>query len=134
MMLNKRRFCLTVFVIGCTVLSIDRSTRAVAAEGGLACMEPRILDADPKTPFDKLPKIYAAPTNGSSVAATTSSIVYAVKPIEQNGGFTKVVRLNGKSGWVATEDLIPWHNLNSPTATCFGELRPNGTPHAVYHQ
>ncbi len=127
-----KTFILGVLATGSVALLDNIPTAALAASSTLTCMEPKILDADPKAAFDALPKVYSAPSEGSSIVAATSAVVFVSSPAEESAGFTKVIRLNGKPGWVMSNQIIPWHNENVANATCIGELRPNGTPHAIY--
>ncbi len=105
---------------------------AAAANVGLSCMEPSILDTNPNPAFTALPGIFALPSSGSKKIGVATSLVYAVTPLKRVDGFIEVLHPNGATGWVQESAVEPWHNVNTPAARCAAHILPDGKPHAVY--
>ena len=105
---------------------------ARAASPSLSCMEPKILDTNPNPAFTSLPGVFAAPSSSAKKIGVATSVVYAVEPIKEVGGFIQVLHPNGMPGWVDASVLEPWHNVNTPTARCTARVLVDGKPHATY--
>lgn len=120
-----------LYIIPCMASAV--SLPAYAADHGVVCMEPRVVQSSANPSLSDLPKVYSAPNLTSPSIGITSSVVYAVSPLEKQNGFTKVIHLNGKTGWVESASLTDWRNQNLPSTVCTADLRPNGRPYAKYH-
>lgn len=105
---------------------------AIARGSLLSCMEPAVLDTNPNPAFSMLPGVYSSPSTSSKKIGIATSLVFAVMPLKSVDGFLQVLHPNGALGWVKQNELVSWHNVNTPSARCAAQVLPNGKPHAKY--
>jgi hypothetical protein len=125
---NLGAFTLAAFTFVVTITlgpSIASALTAVQPAPGLACMS---LDSQALQTMQQsdLPPVLAAPNPSAARLGYPSAIVFVKWPLVQQSGYTEMERLNGQTGWIATDHLTTWHPLNGGNAKCVPSIMSNG--------
>jgi hypothetical protein len=115
-----------------SMVSAASALTAVRAAPGLVCMS---LDSQAlgATNQSELPPVLAAPSPSASRIGYPTSIVFVKWPLQKQGGYVAMVRLNGQSGWIAANRLQPWRPPNGGTAKCVPSIMSNGRLGTTIH-
>jgi hypothetical protein len=120
------------FIIGLTIAaSLAQATRAdpvyvVRPLDGYVCMNLNLSEAqllDFKGP--RIP-ILVAPRPDAAVGTLAAAVVFAKSPPHVVNGYTEVLQLTGKPGWIETSKIVPYHSASNPYAHCTPSLMSNG--------
>jgi hypothetical protein len=105
--------------------SVANALTAVQPAPGLACMS---LDSQALQTMQQsdLPPVLSAPNPSAARLGYPSAIVFVKWPLVQQSGYTEMERLNGQTGWIATNRLTTWHPLNGGNARCVPAIMSNG--------
>jgi hypothetical protein len=99
---------------------------AVRPLDGYVCMNLNLSEAqllDFKGP--RIP-ILVAPRPDAAVGTLAAAVVFAKSPPHVVDGYTEVLQLTGKSGWIETRMIVPYHSASNPYAHCTPSLMSNG--------
>jgi hypothetical protein len=120
------------FMIGLTIAAaLAPNTRAdpvyaVRPLDGYVCMNLNLSEAqllDFKGP--RIP-ILVAPRPDAAVGTLAAAVVFAKAPPNVVDGYTEVLQLTGKPGWIETRMIVPYHSVSNPYAHCTPSLMSNG--------
>ncbi len=75
-----------------------------------------------------LPPILAEPRSGASELGVASGSVIVSSPPEVRNGYTRVLHLDGRTGWMQSNLLKPWVNQSNPQIRCIPAMMSNGRP------
>lgn len=116
---------LAVAAITSTGHSADATAlKAVRALDGYRCMALNLPDSKLMNPSTHV-AILSNPRAGSQPMGYASSTVIAADTPPVNG-FRKVLRLDGKPGWMPASDLKPWVNPGNNGQGCVPSVMSNG--------
>lgn len=123
----RRKLVLLTTLIAC-VLTVETAPkaeglRAVRPLNGYKCMG---LTAEEMASSSPGPAILTEPKRGAAVLGRASATVIVANPERTSNGFTAVLTLSGKPGWVDTKVLAPYASLTNPSARCVPSLMSNG--------
>lgn len=123
----RRKLVLVVVLIGCG-LAVEaapraQGLRAVRPLDGYKCMG---LTAEEMASSSPGPAILIEPKQGAAILGRASATVIVASPVQTANGFTAVLTLSGKPGWVDTKVLVPYASLANPSARCVPSLMSNG--------
>lgn len=101
---------------------------AVQPIPGYVCMNLTLTDEEMADPKITVP-IRSEPADSAPVAATAAATVFVAKPADASNGYLRVLRLNGKEGWIKADMVKPWSSPNgNPSVTCTPSMMSNGRP------
>jgi hypothetical protein len=60
------------------------------------------------------------------VTGNAVATVIAASPLVDDQGYVKILKLDGKIGWVQAEFLKPWVNPGANGQRCYPAILPNG--------
>jgi hypothetical protein len=120
---NVRVIAVVIMIAGGPIIA--HALTAVGPAPGLVCMS---LDSQALQTMQQsdLPPVLSAPNSSATRIGYPSAIVFVKSPLVQVNGYTEMVRLNGQTGWIATDRLRTWHPLNGGTAKCIPSIMSNG--------
>jgi hypothetical protein len=119
-------FAAAVAVIGISTVACDAAPVTVVRKvPGLKCM---LLDnqALAATVQSQLPPIRSAPSASAPTIGYPAEIVLVRDPLQEQGGFVAVERINGQFGWIEADRLQPWHAMNGRPGKCIPSQLSNG--------
>lgn len=89
---------------------------------GYKCMA---LNLSPEQMMTETVPMLAQPNAAAPKVGIVAATVIAADspPLD---GFQRVLRLDGKTGWVPTRDLKPWRNPNGSATRCIPSVMSNG--------
>jgi hypothetical protein len=67
-----------------------------------------------------------APHPDAAVGTLAAAVVFAKAPPHVVDGYTEVLQLTGKPGWIETRMIVPYHSVSNPYAHCTPSLMSNG--------
>jgi hypothetical protein len=106
-------------------LAQQRGVRVVSPLEGYRCMELNVPAAD-LDDLDRMPPVLAEPQANAAQLGVTSATMIAADPLRVSNGFTQVLHLDGRQGWVESAKLKPWARPQSPGASCTPARLSNG--------
>ena len=80
---------------------------------------------DPRS-FIQLPSIYAGPSEKAIKIGSAGATMIAPFPLRQLRGFTAVVLMDQKQGWIQSSFVTGWHNQMLPATRCYPALMSSG--------
>jgi hypothetical protein len=92
---------------------------------GAECMSLNLSDAQMANNSVQIP-ILAGPSGTAPRVASAASVVLAISPAHDVSGYTEVLRINGRHGWIASSHLKPWHSLDGSDESCVPAKMSNG--------
>jgi len=96
--------------------------QAVRPLSGYKCMALNLSEQQMMT--ETVPMLARPSTSAPKVGIVAATVIAAdSKPVD---GFQKVLRLDGKVGWVSTRYLKPWVNPGGNAQRCVPSLMSNG--------
>lgn len=69
--------------------------------------------------------VYAGPQETARIAAA-NGVILAREPLAPRNGRVEVLLPDGRRGWVASAQLVPWHSVSKPDLRCHAALLENG--------
>lgn len=100
--------------------------QAVRPLPGYACA---MLNVSPAVLRDgPLPPVLAEPRAGAVEIGQASAVVIVASPAKTAAGYTAVLHLDGRPGWVESSKLKPYRSASNPNATCTPSLMSDGRP------
>lgn len=123
----RRKLVLVVTLIACGLV-VETATRAeglraVRPLAGYKCMG---LTAEEMASSSPGPAILTEPNRGAAILGRASATVIVTSPEKIVNGFTAVLTLSGKPGWVDTKVLVPYSSVTNPSARCVPSVMSNG--------
>ena len=92
---------------------------------GYRCMSLNLTDAQMADPSIMV-EIKSSPNASAPNVGTASALVITSAPMKVENGFARVLHLNGKTGWIPTNDLKPWRPADGGKTTCTPAVMSNG--------
>lgn len=86
------------------------------------------LSNDQMREFPNLPPILSEPRPAAPKVGVASVSVIVSSPIDVRDGYTRVLHLDGRPGWIRSEMLKPWVNQNNPRTRCIPAMMSDGRP------
>ena len=103
-----------------------QEVRAVRPIEGYACMNLNLSDERMRDPAAPRVPILTEPRPGAPVGTLAASIVIARNPAHAVNGYTEVLQLTGKPGWIESSMIVPYRSASNPFARCTPSLLSNG--------
>lgn len=124
-----RRFipALAVLISAAAIPAVaqQRGSNAVGALVGYRCMDLNVPAAD-LDDLTRMPAVLSQPRADAQRIGVASATMIATDPLRTSGGFTQVLHLDGRQGWVESTKLRSWARPQVPGATCTPARLSNG--------
>jgi len=104
---------------------LSQGLKAVRPLDGYKCMVLNLTE-EQMVSSTAGPAIYAEPSRSASVLGNASAIVITADPIRKANGYTAVLTLSGKPGWVESDKLAAYSSVTNPSARCVPSVMSNG--------
>ena len=110
-----------------------QQAQSVTILPGYTCMALN-LPADEMMNPDIAVPIFTGPTSASTQTARATAIVIVSSPMVISNGYARVLRLNGKIGWISEKYIKPWVNPGGTGDHCYPALLSNGRIGFDFHK
>jgi hypothetical protein len=70
--------------------------------------------------------VYAGPEANAAQVGIAGGAVIVPAPLHPVDGRTQMIFADGRTVWIGTSDIAPWHVASNPHATCSPVLLSNG--------
>lgn len=103
----------------------QRGSSTVGALAGYRCMDLNVPAAD-LDDLARMPAVLSQPRTDAPRIGVASATMIATDPLRTSNGFTQILHLDGRQGWVESTKLRPWARPQVPGATCTPARLSNG--------
>lgn len=114
-----RRLALAVVLL-VPAAALAAGLTAVQPIPGYVCMALRSPDA--------APPVLVLPSPSAPHLGIASATMIVASPPQTMNGYTKVLHLDGRIGWMDASKLRPWRSASDPSATCTPSIMSDGRP------
>jgi len=108
-----------------TALAQRQGVHVVSPLEGYRCMELNVPAADLQE-LSRMPPVLSEPSANSARIGIASATMIAADPLRTVNGFTQVLHLDGREGWIESAKIKVWIRPQSPRATCTPARLSNG--------
>ena len=69
---------------------------------------------------------YAGPQSNAAQIGVAGGSIIVPDPVHSTGGRTQMIFADGRTVWISTDAIAPWHAVSNPNARCSPVLLSNG--------
>ena len=70
--------------------------------------------------------VYAGPQSSAAQIGVAGGSIIVRDPVHSMDGRTQMIFADGRTVWIATDAIAPWHAVSNPSARCSPVLLSNG--------
>lgn len=103
----------------------QRGVSVVNALSGYQCMDLNVPAGD-LDDLARMPAVLSEPRADAPRIGVASATMIATAPLRTTNGYTQVLHLDGRQGWIESAKLRRWGRPQVPAATCTPARLSNG--------